>query len=94
MATTLTKGLAVGAALFGGLLAGTTATWALVELPAWERVGAVRWAEFARAENHGVGLIFYPAVGLVALLLTSATAIAFGSIGLYPGHAACLSMLR
>jgi hypothetical protein len=77
MRPSVTRVFAVAAALFGGLLAGTTATRALVEMPAWQRVGAVRWAEFARAENHGVGLFFFPAIGLVALLLTAGTAIAF-----------------
>src|SRR5262245_49851960 len=76
MASATTRMCAIGAAVFGGLVAGTTASRALVELPAWERMGALRWAEFARAEQHGVGLIFYPAVGLIAFLLTAATAIA------------------
>jgi hypothetical protein len=40
MASSMTKVLAIAAALFGGLLAGTTATRALVEMPAWERVQA------------------------------------------------------
>jgi len=78
MAFSRTKGLAVGAALFGGLLAGVTANRALVQMPAWQRIGVVPWAAFTRAENLGfVGMIFYPAIGLAALLLTAATAIAF-----------------
>lgn len=77
MASSVTKGLAAGAALFGGLLAGVTANRALVQLPAWERLGVISWAHFTRAENAGIGSIFYPALGLAALLLTIATAIAF-----------------
>jgi hypothetical protein len=34
MASSVTKGLAVGAVLFGGVLAGVTANRALVQLPA------------------------------------------------------------
>jgi hypothetical protein len=76
MAFSWTKALAAGAALFGGLLAGTTATRALVEVPAWERIGMAPWAELMRAENHGVGAVFYAVVGGIALLFTIATAIA------------------
>ena len=65
MAFSRTEGLAVGAALFGGLLAGVTANRALVQMPAWQRIDVVPWAAFTRAENLGfVGMIFYPAIGL------------------------------
>lgn len=74
-----TKLLAAGACLFGGLLAGVTANRALVELPAWERIGAISWASFTRAENHGVGAFFYLVIGLLALLSTIMTAVAFRS---------------
>jgi hypothetical protein len=75
--SSLTKGLAFGAALFGGLLAGVTANRALVQLPAFERIGVIPWANLTRAENHGVGAFFYPVIGFIALLLTIATAIVF-----------------
>jgi hypothetical protein len=55
MASSVTKGLAVGAALFGGILAGVTANRALVQLPAFERIGVIPWANLTRAENHGIG---------------------------------------
>jgi hypothetical protein len=77
MATAMTKGLALGAAWFGGLLAGVTANRALVLLPAFERIGVIPWATLTRAENHGIGAFFYLVIGLVALLLTAGTAIAF-----------------
>jgi hypothetical protein len=77
MASSTTNCLAVGATLFGGLLAGVTANRALVQMPAWENVGVIPWANFTRAENLGRGVIFYPAIGLAALLLTAAAAIAF-----------------
>jgi hypothetical protein len=77
MALPLTKGLALGAALFGGLLAGVTANRALVQLPAFERIGVLPWAHLTRAENHGVGAYFYLVIGLIALLTTIGTAIAY-----------------
>jgi len=77
MASSRTKGLAVAATLFGGLLAGVSANRSLVQIPAWKRIGAAPWAAFTRAENHGLGALFYPAIGLAALLFTAATAIAF-----------------
>jgi hypothetical protein len=77
MASPITRSLAVVAALFGGLLAGVTANRALVQLPAFERIGVIAWANLIRAENHGIGSFCYPVVGLMALLLTVATAIVF-----------------
>jgi hypothetical protein len=41
--SSVTKSLAVGAILFGGLLAGVTADRALVQMPAWERIGVIPW---------------------------------------------------
>ncbi len=77
MASSVTKSLALGAALFGGLQAGVTANRAFVLLPAWERLGGVSWAIFTRAENVGMGALFYPVLGLAALLFTASAAIAF-----------------
>jgi hypothetical protein len=51
--------------------------YSFVQLPAWERIGVIPWANFTRAENFGVGAIFYPVLGLAALLLTLGAAIAF-----------------
>jgi hypothetical protein len=77
MASSVTERLALGAALFGGLLAGVTANRALVQMPAWERIGVISWASFTRAENHGIGMIFYPVLGGAALFFTVAAAVAF-----------------
>ena len=78
MSSTSMKTLAAGACLFAGILAGVTSNRALVELPAWERIGATGWADFTRAENHGIGAVFYLIIGFLALVLTLATALAFG----------------
>lgn len=77
MISSVTKTLAAGAALFGGLLAGVTLNRALVELPAWRRLSFLAWAEFTRAESSGFGGVFYPALGLAALLLIIGTAVAY-----------------
>jgi len=77
MASSAIKGLAFGAALFGGLQAGVTANRAFVLLAAWERLGVIPWANFTRSENVGVGALFYPVLGLAALLFTVSAAIAF-----------------
>jgi hypothetical protein len=71
----VTRALAIGAALFGGLLAGSTATRAFVEMPAWQRIGVGPWAAFARVENAETAFLLYPIVGGSALLLTIATAV-------------------
>lgn len=77
MGSSVTKVLAAGSVLFGGLLAGVTLNRALVQLPAWRRIGVVAWADFTRAETFGIGAIFYPTLGLAALLLTVGTAVAY-----------------
>lgn len=77
MLSSTTKAFVVGATLFGGILAGVTANRVLVQLPAWEDIGLIPWANFTRAENAGTGSIFYPVLGLAAILFTFAAAAAF-----------------
>jgi hypothetical protein len=77
MQSSKSKAIAAAATLFGGILAGVTANRALVEFPAWERIGVISWANFTRAENHGVGAFFYVVIGFLALFFTILTAIAF-----------------
>lgn len=77
MVSSTTKALVIGASLFGGILAGVTANRALVQLPAWQNVGLVPWAAFTQAENASVGSIFYPVLGLLAILFTLSAAVAF-----------------
>ena len=94
-----TKFLATGACLCSGILAGVTANRALVELPAWQRLGAICWSNYVRAENHGVGALFYIVIGLLAILLTLLTALAFnlersgGNLRKLPAYAAALLAL-
>jgi hypothetical protein len=76
MASSLTKGLAIGATLFGGVLAGLTADRSLIQMAAWHHIGVIPWANFTRAAYAVPGFILNPAVGLAGLLLTVGTAIA------------------
>lgn len=70
--------LIVLTAAINGLLAGLNADTALVKLPARKRIGALAYATFARGNDLGNGLVFYPLLGIGAVLFTMlATAIAY-----------------
>ena len=81
LATSRTQGLLLGsvfvAAFFHGILAsGINRT--LVDMPAWQRVGAPAWAEFSRwADRGAAGLILYPLEGIGGALLSIFAAIIF-----------------
>lgn len=68
--------LLVVTAGFHGLLAGASFDVALVKLPTRHRIGSVAYANFARGNDLGNGLVVYPAAGIVAVLLVLATTIA------------------
>ncbi len=76
MAASVTNGLLIGATLMGGLLAGLSTSKVLVQMPAFAEIGAPSWAAYARAADLGPGLLVYPAIGLGALCLTVAAALA------------------
>ena len=66
------------ATAINGLLAGLNVDTALVKLPARHRIGAAAYTAFARGNDLGNGLIFYPVLGISAALLTViVTALAF-----------------
>jgi len=66
------------ATAINGLLAGLSVDTALVKLPARQRIGALAYAAFARANDLGNGLFIYPLLGIGAALFTVlATAFAF-----------------
>jgi hypothetical protein len=44
-------------------------------MPAWTHIGVVPWTVYLRTVNSGMGWLLYPAIGLVALLATVATAV-------------------
>jgi hypothetical protein len=76
MKTSLTHGLVVAAATLGGIAAGTSFDKSIVQLSAWNRVGAEPWASYSREADLRNGLIWYPAMGIGTLLANVAAAIA------------------
>ena len=59
-----------------GLIAGTSFDVAAVKLPTRNRIGSVAYANFARANDLGNGLVVYPAFGILSVLLVLTTTIA------------------
>lgn len=59
-----------------GLIAGASLDVATVKLPTRRRIGSVAYANFARGNDLGNGLIVYPAAGIVAALLVFGATIA------------------
>lgn len=64
------------AIIANGLIAGASLDVATVKLPTRRRIGSVAYANFARANDLGNGLIVYPASGILAALLVFAATIA------------------
>lgn len=77
MASSTTNGLAIGAALLGGLLAGMAVNKVLVQMPAWGEVGQSAWANFTLTADQGLGLILFPAIGGGALISAVGAAVSF-----------------
>ena len=75
MATSLTRGLVTAATAFSGVVAGTTIDTGVVKLPAWRRLGAESWADYTR-EELPTSLVWYPILGIGAVLVNVAAAIA------------------
>jgi hypothetical protein len=81
LAPSRTHGLILGcafiAAIFNGMLAsGINRT--LVDMPAWQRVGAPAWAEFSQWADMGpYGLVMYPLEGIGGAVLSVVAAIIF-----------------
>lgn len=60
---------------FHGLLAGASSDVAAVKLPTRHRIGSVAYANFARGNDLGNGLVVYPAAGVLAVVLVVGTTI-------------------
>lgn len=58
-----------------GLIAGASFDVAAVKLPTRKRIGPVAYANFARGNDLGNGLLVYPAAGILAVLLVFGTTI-------------------
>jgi hypothetical protein len=73
----------VGTVLFG-LRAGGAIDRAIVSFPARRRIGAIAWAQYARAADLGNGTYLYPSLaigGLLAALAALLVAIAGHGVG-------------
>ena len=68
--------LLVLAVVVNGILAGLSFDVAVIKLPTRKRIGAVAYANFARGNDIGNGLVVYPAIGVLAALLVFGTTIA------------------
>jgi len=68
--------LLVLAVVVNGILAGLSFDVAVIKLPTRKRIGAVAYANFARGNDLGNGLVVYPAIGVLAALLVFGTTIA------------------
>ena len=68
--------LLVLAVVVNGILAGLSFDVAVVKLATRKRIGAVAYANFARGNDIGNGLVVYPAIGVLAALLVFGTTIA------------------
>ena len=75
MTTSLTCGLVTAATALSGVVAGTTIDTGIVKLPAWRRLGAKPWADYTRQELR-ISLVWYPILGIGAVLVNVAAAVA------------------
>jgi hypothetical protein len=70
--------LVAACTVISGVIAGVSFDVAAVKLPTRKRIGAVAYAHFARGNDMGNGMVVYPTVAILALLLiTGATAAAY-----------------
>ncbi len=67
--------LVVTAVIVHGLVAGVSFDVATVKLPTRKRIGVVAYARFARGNDMGNGIVVYPTVAILALLLVAATTV-------------------
>jgi hypothetical protein len=56
-----------------GIIAGLSFDVAAVKLPTRRRIGVIAYANFARGNDLGNGLVVYPVAGIMALLLVFGT---------------------
>ncbi len=65
------------ACIFSGFLAGGNIDRYVVQVPAWEHVNIVSWADYSRHADLGTGLFAYPiqAIGSALFLIAAAIAV-------------------
>ncbi len=64
--------LVVTAVVIHGIIAGVSFDVAAVKLPTRKRIGAIAYAHFARGNDLGNGIVVYPVIAILALLLVAA----------------------
>lgn len=64
--------LVVAAVVVNGIIAGISFDVATVKLPTRRRIGVAAYAQFARGNDMGNGMIVYPTVAILGLLLVAA----------------------
>jgi hypothetical protein len=84
----------VTAVVVHGLVAGISFDVAAVKLPTRRRIGVIAYARFARGNDMGNGIVVYPTIAILALLLVAAATIAaylrhMPSAVMFPLFAAC-----
>ena len=67
--------LVVTAVVVHGLVAGISFDVATVKLPTRKRIGAIVYAQFARGNDMGNGIVVYPTVAVLGLLLVAAATV-------------------
>ena len=65
--------LIIIAVIIHGLIAGISFDVATVKLPTRKRIGAIAYARFARGNDMGNGIIVYPTIAILALILVAVT---------------------
>ena len=84
-----TRGLALAASLVTSILAGVDLNRGLIEMPAWQRTGPLRWAAFSRHADLGAtATVLYPGVAFASAILTAGAAVSFHREGSQPPAAA------
>ncbi len=74
----LTRNLVIAATLVGSILAGLNVNRALVEMPAWQQVGPLAWAQFsAHADLSLTGTLLYSVSAIAGALLSIAATITY-----------------
>ena len=68
--------LVVTAVVVHGLIAGISFDVATVKLPTRKRIGVIAYAQFARGNDLGNGVLVYPTIAILALLLVAGATLA------------------
>jgi len=67
-----------------GIIAGISFDVATVKLPTRKRIGVIAYAQFARGNDMGNGIVVYPTIAIAALLLVAGTTVSSYLLGMPP----------